>query len=307
MADKIIETFNLSKIYKMRGKKEIVALDKVNLFINKGETFGLLGPNGAGKTTFASILTTLLSPTSGYAIVSGQNIVKNPKHAKLNIALMLDKSMLYNRLTGYDNLKFCCKFFNITNYKQKIEHMASQFGLKDWLNQFVEKYSSGMQMKLALLRTLLLEREILLLDEPTLGLDVNSKDYITNKLKKINKTIILTSHDMGVVEKLCDRIGIINQGKIIKVGTKNEISQLYNSEIKIKIDLNKHKNDLKSELKKQHFVLSIDDIPEGFDVYIKERNYYNELLKILSNYPILKISEKELPLGELFLKLIYTK
>ncbi|MGB5911356.1 MAG: ABC transporter ATP-binding protein, partial [Promethearchaeia archaeon] len=196
MVNKIIETFNLTKIYKLKGKtKEINALNDVNISIEEGEIFGLLGPNGAGKTTLISILTTLLQPTSGYATIDGFNILKKPKRAKSRISLMLESDILYYRITGYDNLRFFCKLYLIPNYKEKIKSMAKEFGLEDWLNQYVEKYSSGMKMKLALLRTLLLDRKILFLDEPTLGLDVKMVNFVIDKLKESKKTIFITSHD----------------------------------------------------------------------------------------------------------------
>ena len=183
MSNNIIETFDLTKIYKLKGKREITALNNVNISIERGEIFGLLGPNGAGKTTMIQILTTILQPTSGYATVDGFNVVKNPLKAKSRIALLLGSGMIYYRITGYDNLKFFCKIYKVPNYKEKIYEMAKNFGLEDWLNQYVEKYSSGMKMKLALCRTLLLNRKLLFLDEPTLGLDAKLKKYIVDKLK----------------------------------------------------------------------------------------------------------------------------
>ena len=192
---------------------------------------GLLGPNGAGKTTLIQILTTLLQPTSGHAIIDGYNILKKPKQIKAKVGLMLESEMLYYRITAYDNLKFFCKLYRIPNYKDKIYDIIENFGLKEWLNQYVENFSSGMKMKLALCRTLLLNPKILFLDEPTVGMDVKTISFIIEKLKKVKKTIILTSHDMSLVEKLCDRVAFINKGEILKIGTIEEISGLFISTI----------------------------------------------------------------------------
>ena len=305
MLNNIIETFDLSKIYTLKGKNQkILALNNVNLKIKKGEIFGLLGPNGAGKTTIINILTTLIQPTSGYAIVNGYNILKKPIYVKNGIALMLESDMLYYRLTGYDNLKFFCKIYKIQNYQEKIYAKAKDFGLENWLNQYVENYSSGMKMKLALLKTLLLERNLIFLDEPTLGLDVKSIGFIIKKLKELKSTIFLTSHDMSVVEKLCNRIAFINQGSILKVGTKEEITKLMQNEIKIEIGIKENKNQLKSELNQLNFINEIIEINEGYIVSIKNRDYYKNLLKILSNYSIIKVQEIELSIEDLFLKLI---
>jgi len=305
MVNKIIETFNLTKIYKLKGKtKEINALNDVNISIEEGEIFGLLGPNGAGKTTLISILTTLLQPTSGYATIDGFNILKKPKRAKSRISLMLESDILYYRITGYDNLRFFCKLYLIPNYKEKIKSMAKEFGLENWLNQYVEKYSSGMKMKLALLRTLLLDRKILFLDEPTLGLDVKMVKFVIDKLKESNKTIFITSHDMNVVEKLCHRVAFINYGKILKIGTQREVKKLIKGDIIIKIDISKNKSQLKQELNKQEFVDKTIDNENGLIINIKNRENYSDLFSILKNYSVQFIEEQQPSLEDLFLKLI---
>ena len=305
MANNIIETFNLSKEYKLKGKHNtILALDRANISIKKGEIFGLLGPNGAGKTTLVQLLTTLQQPTSGYATINGFNILKNPLQAKSNIALMLGSQMIYYRITGYDNLKFFCKIYKVPNYKERIPEVAKEFGLEKWLKQYVENYSNGMKMKLALCRTLLINRPILILDEPTLGLDVKLKKYVVSVLKKIEGTILLTSHDMGVVEELCDRVAFINKGKIGKIGTKEDISKFIKSEIKINIKLNNNKKDLGKQLRDQNYISSVENTEKGLEIILNERKNYNKLLSILSKYDIHMINERELSLEDLFIKII---
>ena len=133
--DMIIETFGLSKIYHLKGKdKNIKALEDVNISIKRGEIFGLLGPNGAGKTTLIQILTTLLHPTSGYAIIDGYHLIKDAKKVKSKVALMLESDMLYHRITAYNNLKFFCKLYRVPNYEQKIHEMTKLLGIEDWLD-----------------------------------------------------------------------------------------------------------------------------------------------------------------------------
>jgi len=303
LTDKIIETFDLSKVYYLKGKnKYIKALDDINLTIKKGEIFGLLGPNGAGKTTLIQILTTLLRPTSGYALIDGYHILKNTKQVKSKVALMLEGDMLYHRLTAYDNLKFFCKIYQVSNYRQKIKEMVKMLGIEDWLNQYVEKLSSGMKMKLALARTLLLERDILFLDEPTLGLDVKTINLFIDIIKEINSTIIFTSHDLSVVEKLCHRIAFINHGKIIKIGTQEEIKDLAEFGIKVEISLNSKKKDLISELNNQSYITEINEEQKNkIIIRLKERIYYKDLLNLLRNYEIIKIKEVETSLEDLFI------
>ncbi len=305
MTDDIIKTVDLTKKYSLKGdKKEILALNKVNISIKAGEIFGLLGPNGAGKTTLISILTTLMQPTSGYAYIDGLEVSKNPRKVRNKFALMLESDMLYYRVTGYDNLKFFCKLHRVPNYAEKIIEKAKIFGLENWLNQYVERYSSGMKMKLALLRTILLERKILFLDEPTLGLDVKTINLIITELKKLGATIFITSHDMNVVEKLCNRLAFINKGNILKLGDKSELKGLMQTEVKVEVRIQENQNTLKTELNQRDFIKEITDIQSGLLVVLKSRDHYNEFLKILNNYKVLMVKENEISLEELFMKLM---
>lgn len=305
MVAPIIETINLSRDYKLKGKKtQINALNNINISIKEGEIFGLLGPNGAGKTTLIKILTTLLQPTSGDAIIDGYNVVQNPKKVKSLIGLMLGSEMLYYRITGYDNLKFFCKIYKVHNYKEKINEIVKEFGLEKWLNQYVGSYSNGMKLKLALCRTLLLDRKILILDEPTLGLDVKSIIDIIKKLKSLNKTIFLTSHDMNVVEKLADRIAFINKGKILKIGDKESVKNLSQKEVKIKVEIRNDVDKLRTELLTQNFIKEIDNDSGGMLITLKDRSNYSQILQVLGKYPIRKVKELDVSLEELFLKLI---
>ncbi|MEE9378525.1 MAG: ABC transporter ATP-binding protein [Candidatus Lokiarchaeia archaeon] len=305
ITDYIIQTIDITKKYNLKGhNKQITALNRVNISIKEGEIFGLLGPNGAGKTTLISILSTLAQPTSGYALIDGYNILKQPKKAKERVALMLGSDMLYFRITAYDNLKFFCKIYKVPNYKEKINEMAKELGLDEWLNQYVENFSSGMKMKLALCKTMLLNRKILILDEPTLGLDIKTISFIVNKLKELKKTIFLTSHDMSVVEQLCHRIAFINKGNILKIGSKKELKDITQNEIIVEIEINKDKNQLKSTLTQQNFIKELEETNHGLNFVLTERIYYKNLFSILRNYSILAIKEQELSLGELFLRII---
>ncbi len=304
MTQSVIETFDLSKTYKLKGRKaKIVALDKINFSVKKQEKFGLLGPNGAGKTTLVSILTTLLNPTSGYATVNGINLLKKPNLIKPKIGLMLGSDMLYNKATGYANLKFFCKIYEIANYKEKIQKVAEEFDLTKWLNEYVNRYSTGMKVKLALCRILLINPEILFLDEPTLGLDVKTTNLIIDKLKKLEKTIFLTSHNMTVVERVCDRIAFIDKGKIIKIGTQEELRKIIHKGIKFNIEINQPRDSLKLELDQQEFLNDTEETPTGIITYLNKRERLNNLLKILSKYPVFRVEEESISIEELFLKL----
>jgi len=300
----IIETFNLSKIYHLKGKNRIQALDNVNLNICKGEKFGLLGPNGAGKTTMISILSTLIQPSSGYAIIDGDNILKNPNNIKSKIALMLGNDMIYYRITGYANLKFFCKVSDIKDYKQKIADISKEIGIEQWLNEYVESYSTGMKSKLSLCRILLLDPKILFLDEPTLGLDIKTTNFIIEKLIELDKTIFLTSHNMDVVEKLCSKIAFINKGKIIRVGSKEELRSILQKRVNIFIEIDENKNKLKEELEQQDYIKNVSNELKGLNIEISMRDSYYKLFPIFANYKITKIQEIDLSIEDMFLKIL---
>lgn len=300
-----IKTVDLSKIYELRNKKSIHALNNVNLEIEKGKTFGLLGPNGAGKTTTVQILTTIIRPTSGKAFVGGYDVLKEPRRAKSLVALMLGSSMIYYRMKGIDNLKFFCKIYKVPFNQKKVNEMAKDYGLDGWLDQYVEKYSSGMKTKLALMKTFLLNREILFLDEPTLGVDVKLKDFVIKRLKESNKTIFLTSHDMEVIEKLCDQVAFIKHGKIIKQGSKDEIERLRKKGIKVKLGIkNDEKRKLKNTLEREDFIVDISENNKSMIITLEDKSKYSDFFSILRNYKIESINQKKTSIEEVFKRII---
>lgn len=301
-----IEIFNLTKIYEMKGKqKSITALNNINLKIKDGEILGLLGPNGAGKTTLVSILATLLQPTSGYATIFGRDILIESWYVRENIGLMFGSEMLYSNLTGYKNLKFFCKLYGIKDFKAKIDDLAEIFNLKDWLNQYVAYYSKGMTLKLALVRVLLLDPKILFLDEPMLGLDPNFVKKVIDILKNLNKTILLTSHQMDVVSKLCDRIAFIKEGEIIKVDTQDNFKKIMTDKIKFEVEVLKKKEDLINNLAKLEYVSNINDNRNMINFYIDHEKYLPDLLNFLKDYPIIHLNEEKPTLEEVFIKLTH--
>jgi ABC-2 type transport system ATP-binding protein len=193
--------------------KHFNAVDNVSLKVRKGEIFGLVGPNGAGKTTLIKILTGLLSPTMGEVLIEGNSIEKE----KQFIGLMLGNEMIYYRMTGFDNLKYFAKLYNVKNYEKKIRELAEMLGLTNWLSSFVENYSQGMKSKLALARALINDPKILFLDEPTVGLDPQISNKIRKKIKEMHKTVFLTTHNLSEAVELCSRIAVMNKGKIISI------------------------------------------------------------------------------------------
>lgn len=301
-----IEIFNLTKKYPMKGKeRSITALDNISLKVKKGEIFGLLGPNGAGKTTMVSILTTLLQPTKGYAILLGSNILKKAWFVRENVGLMFGSEMIYTRLTGYKNLKFFSRLYGIKNFKAKIEELSDLFNLKKWLNQYVSNYSAGMKLKLALARVLLIDPKILFLDEPMLGLDPKSVEIVIEILKNLKKTIFLTSHQLNIVSRLCDRIAFLKDGKILKIDTQANLRKLIADKIKLSVKVSKNKNDLIQSLNRLEFVDEVVENQNEITFFIDNESYYPKLLGFLKDYPVINFNELKPSLNDVFLKLIY--
>lgn len=299
-----IEVRNLTKIYKLKKeKKSIYALNNININVKNGEILGLLGPNGAGKTTLVSILSTLIRPTSGTAIILGDDVVKHPWKVKVNIGLMFGSEMIYHRLTGYQNLKFFSKLYGISNYKERIKELAEIFNLTEWINQYVDKYSKGMQLKLALSRILLINPRVLFLDEPLLGLDPKSIVDLIKILKNLKQTIILTSHQMNVVEKLCNRIAFLKKGEILKIDTQNNFKKYLFKNKKYKIIIPEKKEDLIKKLKDEDYIVDIEQKKNQIILSIQDESFLNILFNILKDFPIKGFTEIEPELDEIFLKL----
>jgi len=238
----MIKIKNITKVYFtkkrierfsfFRPRDSFKALDNVSLEIKEGELFGLLGPNGAGKTTLMQIICGLLQPSEGEVRIGN----KPPESARMKIGLMLGYTMIYNRITGYANLEYSARLYNVRNYKQKIKDLAEFLGLEGWLNEYVACYSTGMKSKLALARALIHNPDILLLDEPTLGLDPHIAIEVREKIKEMKKTIILTTHYMEEADQLSDRVGFLDCGRLIKVDTPYNLKQIIKEERSISLE-----------------------------------------------------------------------
>jgi len=232
-----IEVNHLQRVFKThtgvikRTSKEVRAVEDVSLEIQEGELFGLLGPNGAGKTTTVKMLTTLLIPTSGSASVMGFDVVKQADQVRKRIGFIFGGERgLYWRLSGIDNLRYFASLYSVDPdvSKQRIPYLLEMVGLKGRGDEYVGGYSRGMKQRLHVARTLLHDPDVLFLDEPTLGLDpVGARDFrqVILNLQSEKKTILLTTHYMYEADALCDRIAVINQGRIIALDTPGGLKQ----------------------------------------------------------------------------------
>jgi len=267
-----VETFNLTKTFEIRKRKEdlstwgrlfskgeiseLKAVDHINIKIPKGELFGLLGPNGAGKTTAIRLLSTLLLPTEGGAKVNGYDVVEKPDKVRESVGvLMMGERSLYWRLTGRENLEYFAALHHIPPkmWEDRIHSLLEHVGLSERSDDLVEKYSSGMKQRLAIARCLLHDPPVLMLDEPTLGLDPGAARSIRNMIRELRdqgKTIILTTHYMKEAEELCDRVGIIHEGKIIALDSPSNLKTKVKEEEILEIEATNLSDSLAAYLKK---------------------------------------------------------
>jgi len=244
-----IEVEGLRRVYKAtigvirRKVKEVEAVDDISFSVVGGELFGLLGPNGAGKTTTVKMLTTLLLPTAGTARVLGYDVVETPGPVRSRIGFIFGGERgLYWRLSGNDNLRYFASLYHVDPdvAHQRIPYLMDMVGLQARGNEKVEGYSRGMKQRLHIARTLLHDPEVLFLDEPTIGLDpVGARELrqVVRNLQSESKTILLTTHYMFEADSLCDRIAVINHGRIVALdtpsGLKKNVSDLSVIEIEV--------------------------------------------------------------------------
>ncbi|MGM5480655.1 MAG: ABC transporter ATP-binding protein [Nanobdellota archaeon] len=220
------------KIERLTKKyRSLTAVDTISLTVKKGTIFAFLGPNGAGKSTTIKMLTTVAKPTSGRMELAGIDVLQEKQKAREHIGVIFQEHTLDKELTAYENLYYHAVLYQIPKKerKKRIEQMLKYVGLFDKMNLKIKTFSGGMKRRVEIARGLLHSPRILFLDEPTLGLDVQTKTFLWNHIKTINKeqdiTVFLTTHNMDEAEKIADEIAIIDNGEILIQGTTDEITQ----------------------------------------------------------------------------------
>ena len=284
--------------------KSVKAVDGISFNISKGEIFGFLGPNGAGKTTTIKVLATLLKPSSGKAVVCGNDVNNNASRARSNMGIVFQERSLDVELTAYENLLLHARLYNVprSDTEARISEVLELVDLSDKRNLQVKIFSGGMKRRLEIARGLIHHPKVLFLDEPTLGLDPQTRSKIWEyilKLKKEKKmTILLTTHYMEEAESLCDRVGIIDNGKIIALGSVSKLkTDLKGDVIKLEVD----------DSEKVVKILKGAKIFEGY-VYLTVKGADKKIARILSNLSkkgviVKSVNIKKPSLNDVFLSL----
>jgi ABC-2 type transport system ATP-binding protein len=227
-----IQVKNLTKVF-----NGFTAVDQISFAVKTGELFGLLGPNGAGKTTTINMLSTLLKVSSGYGEVSGYDITKNKDNIRRSIGVVFQEPALDIKLTGKENLEFHAMMYGIEKEerKKRVKEVMELVELTEKAKVLVEKYSGGMKRRLEIARGLIHEPKVLFLDEPTLGLDAQTRRHIWDYIRRLNKergvTIILTTHYMEEADFLCDRIAIMDRGKFVAMDTPGRLKDILGGDV----------------------------------------------------------------------------
>lgn len=225
-----VRVSDLRKTFYDESRGEVHAVDGVTFDCRPGEVFGLLGANGAGKTTTLRMLSTVLRPTGGSATLMGHDIVREPEAVRRSLGFYSASTALYPRLTARETIEF---FTRINGYPKehvpgRVEQLIHRFGITEYQHGRVDKLSSGMKQKVSIARTVAHDPPVLIFDEPTVGLDVmNALEMVRviRELKEEGKTVIFSSHIMSEVEKLCDRIGILHRGRLLALGTLDDLRE----------------------------------------------------------------------------------
>ena len=292
---KVVEIKDLVKKY-----DTTIAVDNINLSIEEGEIYGILGPNGAGKSTTISLICSLLNPSFGEIKILGEDIRKKSTSIKRNIGLVPQNIALYRNFTAYENVKFFGELYGLRGKKlsEAIDEALEFTGLLEVKKKKAEEFSGGMLRRLNIACAIVHDPKILIMDEPTVGIDPQSRNNIMQAVKKLNKkgvTIIYTTHYMEEAENLCSKIAIIDNGKIIVEGTKEELKDMVSDKriLNIGVD-NVYKVNIEN-LRNIEGVISVS-IDEG-NVIITSSKEVNNLSKVIKEF-----SEEELKINDLRFK-----
>jgi len=278
----MLDVINLTKHYKQQK-----AVQGISLHLDRGEIVGLLGPNGAGKSTAIAMISSLIQPTGGDVRFEGENAVKQPQNLRKKLGVVPQEIALYEDLTAKENLYFFGRIQKLRGalLDQRVKEVLNQIGLSDQGKKVVKNFSGGMKRRLNIGAALLHEPEILIMDEPTVGIDPQSRNYILETVKRLNQekgmTILYTSHYMEEVEFLCDRIYIMDRGNVIASGTKEEIKNILSSEKTIMVRTERRNESFIAALKQLPVIAKLDDQDQVISMVVpKEVQLFSHVFKL---------------------------
>jgi len=328
MNDHAIETKDLGRIYKIRGskkekkvRKELVALEDVNLTVERGELFGLLGPNGAGKTTLIKILTTLLSPTSGWARVATHDVTQHPHLVRPRINMVSGgESSGYGLLTVRENLWMFSQFYGMPSKEanKRIVDLLTMVGLEDRIHTKSSDLSTGLRQKMNIVRGFMTDPEVLFLDEPTLGLDVGAARDVRKLIRGWmdadgSRTLLLTTHYMVEAEELCDRVAIINKGQVLACDTPSNLKRKLQRDAIFEIETTSPDGLTPQALESQPEVrkAALTQIEGGakLELILQEESALANVINILTqrDIKVKHLSKREPTLEDVFMELVGQK
>ena len=220
----MIKLNNLTKLY---GK--LIAVNSINLEVARGEVFGFLGPNGAGKTTTIKMMAGLIQPTGGRAVIGGYDVQQQPLKAKLITGFIPDRPFLYEKLTASEFMRFVSKLYDGGNAEKRISELLDLFGLNEWVDELIENFSHGMKQRLVMASALLHDPQVLVVDEPMVGLDPRGARLVKDIFKDLasrGTTVFMSTHTLEIVEQMCTRVAIIHKGNIIAEGSVEDLGRM---------------------------------------------------------------------------------
>lgn len=286
-----IEVQNLTKIYPSSGSGGgLLAVDHINFIVKRGEIFGFLGPNGAGKSTTQRMVTTLLTPTEGQILILGIDLAKDAYPAKRQIGLVPEESNVYTELTAWDNLMFTGRLYRMAkpDRTKRAEKLLKDFGLWDKKDVKAEEFSKGMKRRLSIAMAIIHKPALLFLDEPTPGLDVQSARDIRTLIRQLSAegtTVFMTTHQIEEANQLCDRVAIINHGKIAAIDTPEKLKQTFKQVQSVEIAFTSISSGLDDKL------AALPEVSTAIKIGDKWRLYTNSPPVLLPD--LIKFSEEE--------------
>jgi len=295
---------NINSLSKSFGK--IQALDDLNLEIKRGELLGIIGPNGAGKTTAIRMICCILKPDLGDILVKGKSIHQDPILIKSMIGYLPEEPNLYERFKAKDLLKYFAELYGVPkeNINDRINELLELVGMTDRSDDRINTFSKGLRQRISVARALVHDPEIIIFDEPTMGLDPATANSIRNFIRKLKgqKTMILCTHYMEEADLLCDRIAILNKGKIIDVGTPEYLKSEIHGDVILKIKVQNHcdLDELKDKIMEFESVGVVNFVDREFLISLKNRNEISNIVDVFGN-EVVSVNTKEPTLEDVFI------